>query len=613
MKQSHDCSTRNQAPRKGGIHKRSARRKAPHTVRNVILTVLVLLMLLVAVSAVFGMKFYKQARFVGEHEGKALSALSIIDKTSELEDRETATAAIQQAQFETAEAKTIAHGTLWNIAAKIPFIGSDITTVQGMTEVMDDMAQQTLPQLADIARRLSNSDLSGENGHLNLQPIVDIQDDFSTVNELMKQQAGTYNTLAEPRISVVKNVYVQGKKELNNVSTLIDQLNGALQLMPSFLGQNGSRTYLLSAQTTSETRSGGGLVGSLGTMTAESGKIVVGDFHPNAEFINGGNGNDSEKNVFSKPLGFSFDVRDTFAVPDVSRNAEMLNASWQRSQYACDIDGLISIDPVFIQKMVEITGNVTLDNGTVLTGQNTAEYMLNTIYKDIPEDQQDAYFEYIAKTVMDNAFGNMTADQMMKVVRSIGSLAENRHFYAYTFHDDEAQYFQGAGLAESTPESESEPEVGIYLNEQNPSKIGWYIERESEVTQTSKNTYHVKYTLTNTLTAEEMDTCTEYILGGMQKGVDGDVVATSGTSAQRVLLYAPAGGAISGITTSGDVRDQSDTTMDGKPLNSSVAYIAPGESVVYEFDVTVSDNATADLKIDQTPSGKMENSVTYNY
>lgn len=155
--------------------------------------------------------------------------------------------------------------------------------------------------------------------------------------------------------------------------------------------------------------------------------------------------------------------------------------------------------------------------------------------------------------------------------------------------------------------------MGIYLNEQNPSKIGWYIERESEVTQTSKNTYHVKYTLTNTLTAEEMDTCTEYILGGMQKGVDGDVVATSGTSAQRVLLYAPAGGAISGITTSGDVRDQSDTTMDGKPLNSSVAYIAPGESVVYEFDVTVSDNATADLKIDQTPSGKMENSVTYNY
>ncbi len=571
------------------------------------------LVLLVAISAIFGVKFYKQAQSVKEHEGKALSALSIINKTSELENAETAAAAMRQAQTETAEAKAIAHGTLWNVAAKIPFVGSDIATVQGMTEVVDDMAQQTLPQLASIAQRLANSDLSGEDGHLNLQPIVDIQDDFSKVNKLMKQQAGTYNTLAEPKIGVVKSAYMQGKNELNNVSTLIDQLNGALQMMPSFLGQNGSRTYLLAAQTTSETRSGGGLVGSLGTMTAENGRIVVGEFHPNAEFINGGNGNDSERNVFSKPLGFSFDVRDTFAVPDVSRNAEMLNASWQRSQYACDIDGLISIDPVFIQKMVEITGNVTLDNGTVLTGQNTAEYMLNTIYKDIPEDQQDAYFEYIAKTVMDNAFGNMNADQMMKVVQSIGELAENRHFYAYTFHEDETQYFQGAGLAKSIPESESEPEVGIYLNEQNPSKIGWYIKRESEVTRVSRNTYHVKYTMTNTLTSEEMASCTQYILGGVQKGVDGEIVAPSGTSAQRVLLYAPAGGSISGLTTSGDVRDQGDATMDGNPLNSSMAYIAPGKSVVYEFDVTVSDTATTDLKIDQTPSGKLENDVTYNY
>lgn len=119
----------------------------------------------------------------------------------------------------------------------------------------------------------------------------------------------------------------------------------------------------------------------------------------------------------------------------------------QRSQYACNIDGLISVDPVFIQKMVEINGPVTLSNGTVLTGENTAEYMLNTIYKDVPVAQQDEYFEYIAKTVMDGAFGNMTVDKMMKVAQSIGDLAENRHFYAYTFHDDEAKYFQGAGLA----------------------------------------------------------------------------------------------------------------------------------------------------------------------
>lgn len=291
----------------------------------------------------------------------------------------------------------------------------------------------------------------------------------------------------------------------------------------------------------------------------------------------------------------------------------MLNASWQRSQYACNIDGLISVDPVFIQKMVEINGPVTLSNGTVLTGENTAEYMLNTIYKDVPVAQQDEYFEYIAKTVMDGAFGNMTVDKMMKVAQSIGDLAENRHFYAYTFHDDEAKYFQGAGLAKNAPESETNPETGIYISEQNPSKMGWYIDRTSEVAKTGDKTYHVKYTLTNRMTSTEMATCTSYILGGEQKGIGGVPVAPSGTSAQRVLIYAPAGGSIGSIAVTGDVRDRSNATMDGKPLNSSMAYIAPGKSVTYEFDVTVSDKATADMKLDQTPCGKMTNDVKYNY
>ena len=116
----------------------------------------------------------------------------------------------------------------------------------------------------------------------------------------------------------------------------------------------------------------------------------------------------------------------------------MMNEAWQRSQYACDVDGIVSIDPVFIQKMVEINGNVTLEDGTVLTGKNTAEYMLNTIYKEVPVSLQDTYFEYIASTIMNNAFSNMDITKMMKVAQSIGELTRNRHFYAYTFHDDEA-------------------------------------------------------------------------------------------------------------------------------------------------------------------------------
>ena len=98
--------------------------------------------------------------------------------------------------------------------------------------------------------------------------------------------------------------------------------------------------------------------------------------------------------------------------------------------------------------------------------------------------------------------------------------------------------------------------------------------------------------------------------GGSITGIYGQ--NSSGKTSVITALQS-AGGSIGSIAVTGDVRDRSNATMDGKPLNSSMAYIASGKSVTYEFDVTVSDKATADMKLDQTPCGKMTNDVKYNY
>lgn len=80
-----------------------------------------------------------------------------------------------------------------------------------------------------------------------------------------------------------------------------------------------------------------------------------------------------------------------------------------------------------------------------------------------------------------------------------------------------------------------------------------------------------------------------------------------------MLFYAPAGGSIGKISSTGDVRDQREATMDGKQLTTNVAYLAPGKSVIFEFDVTTSPKATTELTIDQTPSGEERNDVDYWY
>ena len=597
-------------------HVHSAR--GAHTTRNILLLVLGVLVVLGAVGGFCAWRFYQQAMDVRDHELAAVEAVSGLQDVSQLRDADTMNAAIEQAQVHASAAKEIADGALWRVASYVPVLGDDVTAVRGMVDVVDGMVGETLPSLASTVQTLMNSGLSGGGeGQLNLQPIVDAQDGFAKVNELVQQQADAINALPQPHVGVVRSAYEQGKEQINKVADMLDQVNGMVQAMPKLLGQDGPRTYLLVAQTTSEQRSGGGLVGSLGTMQVDNGNISVGEFHSNKEFVAlGESATAEEHDVFSGPLYFSFDVRDLFAVPDFSRTAEMLNTVWQRSEYACDIDGVIAIDPLFIQEMVRINGDITLDNGQVLTGDNTAEFMLNGIYKAFDPDTQDVYFEYVASAVMDGAFSNMTMDKMMQIAQAMGTLAEGRHFYAYTFHEDEAEYFQGAGFAKNAPDSETDPEVGIYMNEQNASKLGWYLRRSSTITRTACNadgsqTYHVTFSITNTLTSDEMASATTYILGGAQPGVDG-IVAPAGTSAQRMLFYAPAGGSITNLTASGDVRDQENKTMDGKNLITNVAYIAPGETVTFDFDVTTSAKAESDLQLDQTPAGWLDENVTYD-
>ena len=597
-------------------HVHSAR--GAHTTRNILLLVLGVLVVLGAVGGFCAWRFYQQAMDVRDHELAAVEAVSGLQDVSQLRDADTMNAAIEQAQVHASAAKEIADGALWRVASYVPVLGDDVTAVRGMVDVVDGMVGETLPSLASTVQTLMNSGLSGGGeGQLNLQPIVNAQDGFAKVNELVQQQADAINELPQPHVGVVRSAYEQGKEQINKVADMLDQVNGMVQAMPKLLGQDGPRTYLLVAQTTSEQRSGGGLVGSLGTMQVDNGNISVGEFHSNGEFLTlGESATAEEHDVFSDPLYFSFDVRDLFAVPDFSRTAEMLNTVWQRSEYACDIDGVIAIDPLFIQEMVRINGDVTLDNGQVLTGDNTAEFMLNGIYKAFDPDTQNMYFEYVASAVMDGAFSNMTMDKMMQIAQAMGTLAEGRHFYAYTFHEDEAEYFQGAGFAKNAPDSETDPEVGIYMNEQNASKLGWYLRRSSTITRTACNadgsqTYHVTFSIMNTLTSDEMASATTYILGGAQPGVDG-IVAPSGTSAQRMLFYAPVGGSITNLTASGDVRDQENKTMDGKNLITNVAYIAPGETVTFDFDVTTSAKAESDLRLDQTPAGWLDENVTYD-
>lgn len=581
--------------------------KKRHIVPWVILALFVALLIAGGTAAY---TFYKEAMQVKDHEMAAVELVGTVSGIDQLQDPNALTDIVPEMQEHTSAAKTISEGWLWNLAAKIPVYGEDIQAVQGMAAVVDDLAQTSLPKLADTMQTLLSAPLS-ENGRINLTPISDAATGLDEANTLIQGQLGDLQALPTPHIGMVRDAYEQGLEQFQDIAGLLDQANNMVQILPQFLGNDGTRTYLVIASTQSEARSGGGLIGSLGTMTADNGTISIGEFHSNTDFIDLGKVyTPSEDSLFSYPLDFSFDIRDQMAKPDFSNVAESVNQIWQWSPYACQIDGVMAIDPVFIQEMVRINGDITLDNGMVLTGDNTAEFLLNTIYKDVPVSMQDTYFQYVAFQAMDKMFGDLNFNKLMTMAKTMLPLAQQRHLYMYSFHEDEAANFQDAGLAKGTPSSEENPEIGIYLNEQNPSKLGWYIHRQTQVTRTACNgdgsqTYHVSFSMTNTIPQEDLYNYTWYLYGGNTE------IGYAGQAVERMLFYAPAGGTLSNLSVAaGQAGVPEQATMDDKTLWTSVAYIAPGETVTYEFDVTTSPKATSDLTVDQTPMGWTDTGVT---
>ena len=581
--------------------------------------VLAVLVVVAAAAGITAYTFYKQDMEVKAHEEKAISLMSGLKGLSgsgasgiSKDTVDSINAVLPQLQSETATAEQITNGKLWTLASHMPVYGNDITTVRGMTRIVHALTTESIPQLSSTLGTLVNTPLTTDDGSLNLEPITQAATSMKAANAPLQKLVKEYDALPQPKIGKVATAYDSGKQQLNAAGTTINNLSSALDIIPGFLGSGGAKTYAIMAMTTSEARSSGGLLGSVGVMTTDNGKISIGDFRSNNEYIPYGAGDPTadEQRIFNQwgPLQMSFDMRDLAVYPDAQRSAEGMRAIWQRTPWGAsqNLDGVLMVDPVFLQKMVAINGQVTLSDGRVLDGTNTAEFLLNTVYKEYPVSMQDRYFTEVATQSISAMFSNINLEKLTQVGQAMSSLAQNRHFSMYSFDEATENSLLSAGFTASTPSDEANPKIGVYITEQNPSKMDWYVHRTTKITRTSCNsdgsqTYHVEYTLNNTMTNAELAKVPDYIAGGVQVPS-----LARGMAAEKMLIYAPAGGSISNITTSGNGTVSvapKQTTLNGKGVTTTLVLLNPGKSMTYSFDVTTSTKATADLGVDQTPMG----------
>ena len=156
---------------------------------------------------------------------------------------------------------------------------------------------------------------------------------------------------------------------------MVHSLNSIVQVLPSMLGteshaNDAPRNYLILAQTNAEARPSGGLTGSLGLVTVQGGHVSLQPFVSDSEIQNADEPvvdlTAEERLLFTDKLGK--DIRDVNFTPDFPRTGEIVSAMWNR-QYGVAVDGVIAIDPLFLQNMLAVTGGVVMPDGSTLDGR----------------------------------------------------------------------------------------------------------------------------------------------------------------------------------------------------------------------------------------------------
>lgn len=561
----------------------------------------------IAFGGTTGFFLYKDAKNLKSQASTLISEVkSMKDYLQEGEGGQlNATASTVAEQI--ASMRDTVNGPIWTIASFIPVYGDDIKFVRGIMDQANILAQDamlpTCKQLEDFKLDNLLSD-----GAVNLPMLKEVISTVQDIEPVVSSSIDAIDALPEPHIGKIQELMSKVTEPMGTAKTVLSNINEIAPLLPQMLGEGDARTYLLMAQQNAELRATGGLPGSIGPLFVEDGKISVG------EFVAGSTNFATEANMHGEVTAeenalftdrMATRITDTNFNPDFPRVAHFAKGLYEAGT-GQKVDGVIAIDPVFLQYLLTLAGSIDVE-GINVNGNNAAAVMLHDAYNMLSVEQTDQFFSGVAglafKQIMDN-LGGIGFSNLFEVLNR--GIAEHR-FLAWMGNPEEEELMTLMGCSGALKDDSAEPELGVYFADETWSKISWYFSSNTHVDESIKNadgttSYHVTTTMTNNLTLAEAANQADYITGyhPNKKNRAGMFM--------HVYLVAPAGGSISNISAEGgDFSPQPFTEM---PYNQWTFFtaspvLAGGETVTISYDVTVSAKAKQSLMVRTTPTAQV--------
>lgn len=471
---------------------------------------------------------------------------------------------------------------IWVAYGLVPWLGPNFRAVGDIADIADDVADDALTPLLGVADEIDLSGLGFAGGTVDLAPFAVIEKPLGQASETLSDAQSRAQRIDDgATLPPLADAVREMRSTVTQAATAIGALHGAAVLLPSMLGGEGPRNYVLAMQNNAELRSSGGIIGSIALLHAENGTVSLVQQASTLDFPSLDVGlpvSDSTLALFEDRPGRY--LQNITSIPDFAEAAPTIAARWQ-GRFGGQIDGVIAVDSLVAAHLMKATGDLTFGPFTA-TPDTIVDILLSQIYAAVPDPAtQDAVFAQAASGLFGAA---LSGGDPSALIGALSQSADEDRIRIWSAHADEQAVLAASTLGGTLPtDSADATSVGVLFNDSTGGKMDYYTRASFQTaigTCDGRATTQVKVTWTNTAPGDAATALPAYVTanGFYEDGVPAGSVRT------LIAVYGPQGSTPSHIDHDGAEEGVQTATLDDRPAVQHEVVLAPGESTTITLE-----------------------------
>jgi hypothetical protein len=233
----------------------------------------------------------------------------------------------------------------------------------------------------------------------------------------------------------------QAETKLEHASTVASAVAGILQ---------GPERYLILIGNNAEMRAGSGAFLEVGVLSTSNGELELSGVRPTAE-IPAAPGAVPVSGDLKTNWGWllpGVDWRNLGLTPQFDVNGPLAARMWQ-SVTGQTVDGVMAVDVDTLQQFLQVTGPVTLPDGTSLNAFNVIEYLTHDQYVGLSDQESSEVREDrlgALATAALNALNTESLD-LKNLATAMTTATEGRHLLVWSAEPSVEDAWEGGGVA----------------------------------------------------------------------------------------------------------------------------------------------------------------------